>query len=308
MKRQLIKLLQENSTGFVSGEELSQHLGISRVSIWKHIKKLQELNYDIQSGPTGYKLLGIPDALYPWEFGDREHLIQYFPEVDSTMLEAKQLARKGCPQFTVIVAERQMNGRGRLKRTWFSDVGGLFFTLVLRPEIPAVMMSRYSFAASLCLALVLQKEYGIEARVKWPNDILVEEKKICGMLAEMEMESDMVSFLNIGIGLNVNNNPTPNEPNSVSLRQLLGKPVSRKQILISFLDLLQKQLSQTDLNHIIPQWKQHTITLNKRVKVVTTTEEWEGIAVDIDETGALMLKQDNDSIKKVYFGDCFHQG
>ena len=307
MKRQLIELLQKKPGEFISGEELSQNLGISRVSIWKHIKKLQELSYQIESGPTGYKLISSPDSLYPWEFGDKEELIHYFEEVDSTMSEAKRLARKDCPPYTVVIAERQSKGRGRLQRTWFSDDGGLFFTLVLRPKIPAMMMSRYSFAASLCLAVIIQRELGIEARVKWPNDILVDDKKICGMLAEMEMESDMVSFLNIGIGLNVNNNPTINEPNATSLSILAGKKLSRKKILASFLDEMKLLLSQPDLNQIIPQWKQHTITLNRTVKVMTTSEEWEGVAVDIDENGALILKQSDDSLQKVYFGDCFHQ-
>ncbi len=307
MKRQLIELLQKKPAKFISGEELSQKLGISRVSVWKHIKKLQELSYQIESGSKGYKLLNSPDSLYPWEFGEKEELIHYFREVDSTMTEAKRLARRGCPPFTVVVAERQTKGRGRLRRTWFSDEGGLFFTLVLRPNIPATMMSRYTFAASLCLTLIIQRELGIEARVKWPNDILVNDKKICGMLAEMEMESDMVSFLNIGIGLNVNNNPTIEEPNSASLCSLTGKKLSRKKLLISFLDQMKLLLSQPDLNRIIPEWKQHTITLNKTVKVVTNSEEWEGFAVDIDESGALVLKQADDSLKRVYFGDCFHQ-
>jgi BirA family biotin operon repressor/biotin-[acetyl-CoA-carboxylase] ligase len=173
--------------------------------------------------------------------------------------------------------------------------------------VPAVMISRYSFAASLSLVRVLQAELGIDARVKWPNDILIHDKKVCGMLAEMEVESDLVSFLNIGIGLNVNNHPSLKEPNSISLSQLLGQTVSRKLILESFLNRMEIELAQPSLDHIIPQWKQHTITLNRKVQIVTTTETWEGIAVDIDDDGALLLKQADHSIKKVYYGDCFHQ-
>lgn len=307
MKQKLLKLLTSAAGGVVSGEEISRELGISRVSVWKHIKKLQELDYQIAASPVGYRLLAAPDALYPWEFGEREPLIHYLPEVESTMLTAKQLAQKGAPGFSVVVAEKQLKGRGRLQRAWHSEQGGLYFTLILRPSVPAIMVSRYSFAASLCLVLVLQKELGVEARVKWPNDILINEKKVCGMLAEMEVESDLVSFLNIGIGLNVNNNPGLKEPNSIALAQVTGKPVSRKRILEGFLNRLETELALPALDHIIPQWKQHTITLNRKVRIVTTTETWEGLAVDIDEDGALLLQLQDQTLKKVYYGDCFLQ-
>lgn len=306
MKAQLLSLLKSNNEEFLSGEQISQQLGTSRVSIWKHIKKLQELGYEIESSPTGYKLLASPDALFPWEFANREEFIRYYPEVDSTMIEAKQLARKGCPAFTVVIAERQIKGRGRLKRGWVSDSGGLYFTLILRPDIPPAMMSRYNFAASLCLAKTLQECFDIDAKVKWPNDILVNEKKLCGMLSEMEMESDMVAFLNIGIGLNVNNNPTDQEPNATSVRQLKGEIISRKLILSMFLDKLQQEIENSDLSHIIPQWKEQTITLKRKVRIATTNETWEGIARDVDDTGALILELEDGSHQKVFYGDCFH--
>ncbi|MBU2512325.1 biotin--[acetyl-CoA-carboxylase] ligase [bacterium] len=307
MKTELLKILTSDPSRIVSGEQLSRKLGTSRVTIWKHIKKLQELGYEIISGPTGYQYKSSPDALFPWEFPGQEDLIHYYQEVSSTMEIAKELARKGCPSFTVVIAERQTTGRGRLKRQWHSDDGGLYFTLVLKPDVSPVMMSRFSFAASLSLAQVLRDEIGIDARVKWPNDILVNERKLSGMLCEMEMESDRVAFINIGIGLNVNNNPREKEPNSVSIKELLGREVSRKSILTSFLNQLKQELSNPNLDHIIPRWKTHTITLNRQVKIVTTSEEWEGVAVDVDENGALLLEQPNKEIKKIYYGDCFHQ-
>ncbi|MBU3916617.1 biotin--[acetyl-CoA-carboxylase] ligase [bacterium] len=305
MKNKLLKILKSKDD-IISGELLCEELGVSRVSVWKHIKKLQESGYEIESSSKGYRFISAPDALYPWEFPDRESTIHYFEEIPSTMETAKELARKGCPSFTVVIAGRQIKGRGRLKRTWHSDNGGLYFTLVVRPKIPPSMMSRISFAASLNLARTLREDYGVDAMVKWPNDILVNEKKLSGMLCEMEVESDMVSFLNIGIGLNVNNDPKEKEPNSVSLKELLGREVPRKEVLCGFLDRLEKELSKDNLDHIIPEWKKYTLTLNRHVRIVTTNAELEGKAVDVDDSGALLLEQADKSIKKVFYGDCFH--
>ena len=215
MKAQILKLLRSRNT-IVSGAELSTALGISRVSVWKHIHKLQELGYQIMSTTTGYRLIGSPDIPFPWEFSDRGFNILYYPELSSTMDTAKELARKNCPDFTVVIAGRQTKGRGRLKRQWLSDDGGIYFTLVLRPDIPVPLSSRVNFLASLTLARVLRELFQIDAAVKWPNDILVDGRKISGMLSELEAEIDRVLFINIGMGINVNNDPSRVEPGASS--------------------------------------------------------------------------------------------
>jgi len=194
-KGQLLKKLRsQNAT--VSGETLSATLGISRVSVWKHIHKLQELGYQIMSTPTGYRLIDSPDIPFPWEFSDSDFNILYYPELPSTMDTAKDLARKNCPDLTVVVAGRQTQGRGRLQRQWRSDDGGLYFTMVLRPDLPVLLSSRVNFLASLTLARVLRELYRIDAAVKWPNDILVDGYKISGMLSELEAETDRILFIN----------------------------------------------------------------------------------------------------------------
>ena len=213
-KAQLLKELRSQRE-IISGEHLSAVLGISRVSVWKHIHKLQELGYHIMSTPSGYRLIDSPDIPFPWEFSDHDYNILYYPEVSSTMDTAKELARKDCPDFTVVVAGRQTRGRGRLKRQWLSDDGGLYFTMVLRPDIPVLMSSRVNFLASLTLACVLRELFQIDAAVKWPNDILVDGHKISGMLSELEAETDRVLFINIGMGINVNNDPSGVEPLSL---------------------------------------------------------------------------------------------
>ena len=291
----------------VSGEYLSSALGISRVSVWKHIHKLQGFGYNILASANGYQLIASPDILYPWEFPNREARIHYFPELSSTMDSAKGLARKNCPDFTVVIAGRQTRGRGRLDRQWVSDDGGLYFTLVLRPDIPLPMSSRVNFLASLTLARVLRDLYQIEAAVKWPNDILVDDRKLAGMLSELEAEADRVFFINIGMGINVNNDPTGVEPGAISLKNMLGREVSRVRLLARFLDEFEDRLKNAVFEDIISEWKQYTVTLQRQVRIVTQRDVTEGLAVDVDEDGALIVRLADGSIKKIIYGDCFHQ-
>lgn len=305
MKGKILNILRA-ADGTVSGEMLSAELGISRVAVWKHIRKLREFGYSINAGPKGYEIIGSGDVLSPWEFPGRESTIHYFPEVSSTMDIARDLARKGCPHFTVIIAGRQTKGRGRLKRTWLSSEGGIYFTMVIRPELPAALSFKTNFAASLVLAQILQKKYGIDAMVKWPNDILVNGKKISGMLSEMETEADMVSFINIGIGINVNNDPALDEPKASSLKKILGNEIPRKDLLSEFLDKFEKRIDNIARDDVITEWKQCTTTLNQNVRIVTAHDEFEGFALDVDDSGALILKQRDGSIKRVIYGDCFH--
>jgi BirA family biotin operon repressor/biotin-[acetyl-CoA-carboxylase] ligase len=307
MKAHILKLLRAQNT-IVSGEVLSSAMGISRVSVWKHIHKLQELGYDIMSSPSGYRLIDSPDIPFPWEFADRGFKIVYYPELPSTMDAARDLARKKCPDFTVVVAGRQTRGRGRLKRQWLSDDGGLYFTMVLRPDIPVLLSSRVNFLASLTLARVLRELFQIDAAVKWPNDILVAGLKISGMLSELEAESDRVLFLNIGMGINVNNDPAVVEPGASSLKKITGREISKKMLLARFLDEFEKRLKRVEFENVISEWKKYTVTLNRQVKIVTHKEVSEGLAVDVEQDGALVLELADGSRKKIVYGDCFHQG
>jgi len=307
MKGQILKALRSRDA-VISGEQLSATLGISRVSIWKHIHKLQELGYHILTGPNGYRLIDSPDIPFPWEFPARESNILYYPEVTSTMDVAKDLARKDCADFTVVITGRQTDGRGRLKRKWLSSDGGLYFTMVLRPDIPVLLSSRVNFLASLTLARVLREMFQIDAAVKWPNDILVDGRKISGMLSELEAEAEQVNFINIGIGINVNNEPGRTEPQSTSFKELLGRPVSRRDLMDQFLNEFETRMKQADFDSVVSEWKKYTITLNRHVRIVTAQESSEGLAVDVDESGALILKTADGSLKKILYGDCFHQG
>jgi BirA family biotin operon repressor/biotin-[acetyl-CoA-carboxylase] ligase len=158
---------------------------------------------------------------------------------------------------------------------------------------------------SLTLAAVLREMHGVDAALKWPNDILVQGRKLCGLLAEMESEGDQVNFINVGIGLNVNNRPPPLEPPAVSLRELLGRTVPRREILACFLDELEQRMRAEPWERVVADWKAGSISLNRPVRVATAREDIRGVAVDVDENGALLIRQADGTLATAVYGDCF---
>jgi BirA family biotin operon repressor/biotin-[acetyl-CoA-carboxylase] ligase len=210
--------------------------------------------------------------------------------------------------MTTVVAGLQKKGRGRLQRPWVSDAGGLYFTVVTRPEVGPQQSGRANIAASVALARVVADTCRIAARVKWPNDILVNGRKLAGLLAEMDAEADRVAFVNIGIGINVNNEPPPLDTGAVSLRGLTGAPVSRKALLGEFLERFEARLRSGLGPELIEEWKAINATLGRRVRVATARQNVEGRAVDVDENGALVLEAEDGSRQRIFYGDCFHVG
>lgn len=307
IKHDILKILYLAKGDTVSGVRLSDALDISRVAVWKHITALKETGVEIESCPKGYVLCNHDDLLLPFCFSSEiETNIFHFRELESTMDQAKALAKKDAPHLSVVIAENQTTGRGRLNRKWFSSKGGLWFTLILKPKTPPPLAYIYNFAASLSLSTSLKRLFDVDVSVKWPNDLLLNGKKLVGLLSEMETRGDMVEFVNIGIGMNVNNQPQKYEPKAVSLKDVLGKPVSRKLILETFLDDFQTRIQAIDCHRIIDLWKEQTSTIGSRVRIETLGDVYEGLAVDVDETGALMIQDNTGEIKKIIYGDCFH--
>jgi BirA family biotin operon repressor/biotin-[acetyl-CoA-carboxylase] ligase len=306
-KEEIIKILYLAQGKIISGVKLSNELKISRVAVWKHINALKESGVCIESRPRGYMLSNHDDLLMPFCFKKEfQNRIFHFQELDSTMDKAKSLAKNDAQHLSVVIAENQTKGRGRLNRQWFSSNGGLWFTLILKPTTPVPLAYIYNFAASLSLCRSLKKLFDVNVSVKWPNDLLLDGKKIVGLLSEMSTYGDMLEFLNIGIGINVNNHPQKYEPKSISLKDILNKPVSRKKILETFLDDFSTLIQNIDCKTIIDQWKEQTSTIGSQVRIETTRDFYEGLAVDVDETGALIIKTKTDEIKKIIYGDCFH--
>lgn len=304
-KQKILNILDQTDR-VVSGEMLSSELGISRVAIWKHIKGLVRSGIPIAASPKGYLLTRDPDSLLSLEFDSRQDRIHSFQEIPSTMDAAMHLARKGCPDFTVVVAERQTRGRGRMQRTWLSTDGGLYFTVVVRPDIPMLQAGLVNLAAAIDMAALLRTMYQVDAWLKWPNDILVNQHKICGILSQMEAEGEQVAHMNIGVGLNVNNSPEKEEPTAISLQTLLSRFVPRREILVAFLDVFEKRISTFDPHVVIDQWKAGNVTLGQKVSVLTVKDMLEGTAVDVDTHGGLVLQLDDGTLQTVVYGDCFH--
>ena len=178
--------------------------------------------------------------------------------------------------------------------------------MVLRPEIDPTASPKVGLAAALFLSETLQKLWDLAAQVKWPNDVMVDGCKVAGMLAEMEAEADRVTFINIGLGINVNNHLPEDIPQATSLKQALGHPVSRKDLLLSYLDTLENGLAKQHLPDVLQRWKANCVTIGRQVRVETVHAALQGKAVDLDETGALVLQTPGGEEVKVYYGDCFH--
>jgi BirA family biotin operon repressor/biotin-[acetyl-CoA-carboxylase] ligase len=220
---------------------------------------------------------------------------------------AMELALTGCPAFTVVVAERQTKGRGRLQRTWQSTAGGLYFTMVLRPQIPLALAPLINLAAAVDLAICLEALYGIRTQLKWPNDVLVEGRKLAGILSQMAAETDRIEFVNVGIGLNVHNDTHQIQPPAISVAQLTPQPVLRAAILARFWECFEKRLDEGAWSAVIAQWKVRAATLGRFVKVQTLYDMFEGRAVDLEENGGLVLEKSDGKRITIVYGDCFHQ-
>jgi BirA family biotin operon repressor/biotin-[acetyl-CoA-carboxylase] ligase len=305
MKGQILNALRERSD-YLSGETLSKQLGISRVSIWKHIRSLKKDGYAIEASPKGYRLVSSPDLLLPYEFPDLEQRIHYFPEIGSTMDAARELAKKGAKEGTIVIAEAQTRGRGRLSRQWLSPEGGIYCTLILRPRISPAYAPRINLMAAIAVAATIRKLFGLKAELKWPNDVLIEGKKVCGILAEMDAEMDVVNFVNVGIGINANASIPRFEKTATSLKDALGREISRKEFLSVLIMEMERRQPLLMKANLLREWKRLSATLNKEVRVMSLGEEVIGQAMDIDATGALILKSKHGSLRTVLAGDCVH--
>lgn len=303
MRRQLLQLLRSRGVP-MSGTELGRELGISRVAVWKHVRDLLAHGYSIERSTQGYQLVGSPDLLVPWELKQRHGKVHYFDEVGSTMDVARELARKGAEAGTVVVAEQQGKGKGRLGRSWLSPRGGIYFSLVLRPPISPVHAAKMMLMASVAVAQAIRKELGLPAELKWPNDVLISGRKVCGILAEMAAEADAVTFVVLGIGINVN--APVAEERATSLHEELGRDVSRSRLLDCILDEIERLEGVLGSGEVLERWKSLSATIGRRVRIVGPEGEIEGQAVDIERGGELMVRESDGSLRPVVTGDCFH--
>ncbi len=311
MDEKILALMRDKEE-FVSGEEISRELRISRAAIWKHIEKLRQEGYDITATPhLGYRFISAPDRLIPSEiswrlktksFGKK---IYAFKKTDSTNTVAYELAEHGEPEGSVVLAQAQAKGRGRFGREWKSPPEGIYMSLILRPDIEPVRTARITLTAAVAVAEAIREVTSLPAKIKWPNDILINSLKVAGILTEMRAQQDTVDFVILGIGINANNSKTDLPQTATSLKEELNQPVTKVDLakrILEFLEIRYLKLND-EFSSIMDEWRNICDTLGVRVKVNIHGEVIEGQALDIDENGGLIVRLDNGFNKHILAGD-----
>ncbi len=314
MDDKILTVLKNNHERYTSGEELSRFLKISRTAIWKHIENLRQEGYSIVALPhLGYKLTARPDKLSSVELSYRLNTkimgrrIYSYNQTSSTNDIAYRLGQEGAPEGTCVLAEAQEKGRGRLGRVWESPRGkGIYLSVILRPKISPQQAPQITLMASLAVAAAIREVTSLEALIKWPNDILIKGKKVCGILTEMSAELDSIKFLVLGIGVNVNTKKEDLPRLASSLREELGQEVYRldlAQSLLRKLDFYYHLFKEEGFRKIRKDWCNLNSMLGARVKVVCPNKKIEGLVQDIDQDGAMVVRLDNGFQEKVLSGD-----
>ena len=292
MKDTLLAVLKENAGTYVSGEELSRKLGVSRTAIWKHIGSLRDQGYGVQSSPRlGYKLVSVPDLLLPAEIREGLHTvllgkqIHYRAEIDSTNRLAKQLAIDGEPEGSVILAEQQRTGRGRMGREWSSPAGGIWMSVILRPKLAPYQVQAFTLVAAVAAVEATIHTTGVTPGIKWPNDLLLGKKKVAGILTEVSAEMERVNYLVLGVGLNANISGTLFHGQllgeATSLFAETGISVERTRWVQSFLETLEHYYflaSQDGFARVFDSWRRYSVTLGQWVTVRIADRAVTGIA------------------------------
>ena len=319
----LVKVLsffQTHDSEYLSGQDLSDVLKISRVAVWKHIKKIQTLGYKIESKQKlGYRLIDNTEKLLPWEItrdlktqliGKR---VYYFEEIDSTQNFAQNIAADKKENGTIIIAEKQTSGRGRLDRKWTSPKGGIWFSLIIHPKFDVSSSTLIPILSAVALSKSIKSVLDIETEVKWPNDITMNGKKVAGVLVDASFQTNSIDYLILGIGINFDIDTKKLEkrltktPNFYGIDSLRGKEdkTPPKKLLKEFLLQFEKNLFQLDKGEkskIIKEWTKRAAGLGKKITINTSNGKISGISQGIDNDGALKIKTRNE-IKKIYVGD-----
>ena len=303
MKNKILNILQ-SADGYISGEAISEQLHISRAAVWKHIKKFRQDGYKIESVTNkGYRLVSSPDIITAngissglnTEFIGRTLYI--YDEIDTTNEQAK--ANSTSPDGSTFIAEVQTSGKGSRGRNWVSPRGiGIWHSILLKPDISPMEVSQITLVAGLAVC----KAIGMNSKIKWPNDIVIGSKKVCGILTEMSAEVDMVNYVVCGIGINVNTESFSKEieHRATSMYIESGKKYHRSEIIAKLLNEFEyyyKKFLEGGLSTILDEYKENCITIGRDVNVIFKKENVTGKAVDVDENGSLVVETDHGPIR-----------
>ncbi len=316
----VLSLLKSHNAEYLSGQDLSDVLKISRVAVWKHIKRIRSLGYKIESKQKlGYKLVGNTELLLPWEIIDGLKTdvigkrVYYFDDIDSTQNFASSIAKTSRENGTVIVSKKQSSGMGRLGRKWISPDGGLWFSVILHPKFDVSLATLFPLASSLALANAIEKTLKKKPELKWPNDVTLNHKKVAGILVDLSLKSNDIENLILGVGINFKIDPAKlkktikNTGNFYGVTTLVKKyedvnPIRLMQTFLFELEKICEELNQGNIRKIITEWTKKSATIGKKVIVSTSSGKISGKAIRIDDDGALVISQAKE-IHRVLVGD-----
>lgn len=321
MREKILQLLKEKGD-YVSGQDICDQLGVSRTAIWKNIKALKEAGYQIDSvNNRGYKLLAEPDKLS--ETGIRGYMdtrwlgktIVYKDTMDSSNTQAKRMGEDGAENGTLVVTDCQTAGKGRRGRSWVSPVGmNCYYTVLLRPDIPAEKASMITLVAALALAKAIKETTQLETLIKWPNDVIANGKKLCGILTESSTDLEYINYLVVGIGVNCNQTEFPDEikETASSIRLETGRKVNRCQLLGSFLTYFEQYyeifLQTEDLSQLEEEYNSLLVNRGREVKIIEKGCERVLTAIGIDQNGALLVKDGEGRQEAIISGEVSVRG
>lgn len=325
MKYKILEMLKQNTQGFVSGEEISERLNVSRTAVWKCINQLRESGYVIESQTkNGYRLVFSPDSVAAGEILPLLNTavigrkILYFDSIDSTNLYAKKAAETDFHDGTVVVADEQTAGKGRLGRHWVSSKGkGVWMTIMLKPDIDPSDAAKTTLLAACAVCRAVEKCCGLAATIKWPNDVVYGGRKLCGILTEMSAEGEQIRFLIIGIGINANFNtddfPEDLADVATSIKRELGMDIPRKMLAAEVINEFEAAyrvfISQNgNIRPFIEEYKKRSAVIGKDVRVIYKKEEVIGKAVDITEEGQLVILMQDGSRREILSGEVSVRG
>lgn len=304
MKEEILRLLR-SADGYISGQELCNRFGVSRTAVWKAINQLKEAGYEIEAQQNkGYRLMAAPDLMTEAEIKSLMHTdwvakeVLYFDTIDSTNTKAQELAEKGYQSGTLVVADKQESGKGRRGRSWVSPSGtGIFMTLMIKPDINPNNASMLTLVAALAVAKAITSVTGEEALIKWPNDIVVNGKKVCGILTEMNAQFDYINHIVVGIGINVHNESFPEEISQMASSLMIeagGKRFHRAQIIAETMSYFEQYydtfLKTQDLSALVREYDELLVNRNKSVRVLDPKEPFDGKAMGITPKGELIVE------------------
>ncbi|BBF44315.1 biotin--protein ligase [Lachnospiraceae bacterium KM106-2] len=321
MKERILEILKKSNT-YVSGQEICKQLNVSRTAVWKVMNQLKEEGYEIEAiSNKGYKIKKSPDSITDYELLSQINTkyiakqIEYYEEIDSTNIRCKILAEEGAQDGILVVADQQTAGRGRRGRAWKSPKGSsIAMSLMLKPDIMPSNASMLTLVTAMALVKGINDAAGVDTKIKWPNDIILNNKKLCGILTEMSSELDYINYVVIGIGVNVNMTEFPEEISHIatSVAIELGHPAKRADIITKTMEAFEKYydifLKKQNLEDLVEEYNHQLIHKDREIRVLGSEEEYQAKALGIDKTGELMVELDDGTRKKIRSGEISVRG